>query len=70
MSDSSSDDERSLWERFRARLLAGASDIPSSALGRLGRTAAAAVRTAWLLRRRGAGDEPVDPAKLAAIVSS
>jgi predicted unusual protein kinase regulating ubiquinone biosynthesis (AarF/ABC1/UbiB family) len=65
-----SDDEPSLRARVRAQLLTGASDIPGSSLGRLGRTAWAAMRGARLLRRRRGAPRPPDEASLAALVGS
>lgn len=68
-----SDPDRAIRDQLEASLLAGESTgVPTSSLGRLGRTASVMLRGGRLLRRRGhAGDEaPMDPAALRAIVAS
>jgi predicted unusual protein kinase regulating ubiquinone biosynthesis (AarF/ABC1/UbiB family) len=55
-----------LRDRLVRRLLEAAADIPTSTLGRLGRTGAALVRGGWLARRRG--DDALDERAIARIV--
>jgi predicted unusual protein kinase regulating ubiquinone biosynthesis (AarF/ABC1/UbiB family) len=61
--------DRLLRDELVRRLLAGTADLPTSRLGRFGRTASAALRTARLLvGRRGEGE--LDPEAIARIVAS
>src|SRR6266542_5782554 len=66
-----SDRDRSLREQLEERLLGLGSKLPTSSLGRLGRTALAGLRggrLAW--RSRSGEDKPLDIDALAALVAS
>lgn len=65
------DSARSLIDEIERRLLAATSDLPTSVLRRLGRTASSALRAARLVRRRGRrADIPLDVDALAGLVAS
>lgn len=65
-------DQDNVRDQIVQRLLAGRRKLPTSSIGRLGRTAATAVRTGRMMlgRRFGPGDGEVDLDALAKIVAS
>src|SRR5258705_6147476 len=66
-----SDRDRALREELERRLLALGSKLPTSSLGRLGRTALAGLRGGRLVwRSRGEEPMPLDVDSLAALVAS
>jgi predicted unusual protein kinase regulating ubiquinone biosynthesis (AarF/ABC1/UbiB family) len=64
------DDEESLRTLLEKRLLEVVSDLPTSSLGRLGRTAQAAFRAGRMAWRRRGSAVPMDPEALASFITS
>src|SRR4051794_16359932 len=64
-----SDRDRSLRDELQRRLLGLGSKLPTTSLGRLGRTAMAGLRGSRLALRKGQGDAILDVDALAAVVA-